>query len=314
LSKIACRSLKPLLLDSVCHQLLFGTLWADDVLPVRDEALAHHAALAGGADETVVVPVTTLERNETGSTNPCDGLATGSAPLGEQLPEAVSAVRLVITRGEPLPCQGLLAVRAGEALPVPGVVTVGHPSLGDYLATLDALGSKLFFIALGTVDIVLLGYEGLCADGVLAGAAHEALLVPLPGLVLHLLHSCFENISTPVTPGGELCIVARTAVDSVSLGAELLVHQAGPALVAQEAGLVPVLLLVRQILGVNPDNFTTFIAIVCKHIFITFYTVRMVVSQDIPVASQAIIAVMTEHCLFLMIVRPVLRLTKIFYS
>ena len=74
MSKIACRSLKPLLLDSVCHQLLLGTLWADDVLPVRDEALAHHAALAGGADETVVVPVTTLERNETGSTNPCHWL------------------------------------------------------------------------------------------------------------------------------------------------------------------------------------------------------------------------------------------------
>ena len=95
---------------------------------------------------------------------------------------------------------------------------------------------------------MLLGYEGLCTDGVLAGAAHEALLVPLPGLVLHLLHPGFENISAGVASRGELCVVARTAVDAVSLGAELLVHQAGPALVAQEAGLVPVLLLVRQIL------------------------------------------------------------------
>ena len=50
-----------LLLYSISHELLLGALWADDVLAVGDEALAHHAALAGGADEAVVVPVTTLE-------------------------------------------------------------------------------------------------------------------------------------------------------------------------------------------------------------------------------------------------------------
>jgi len=296
---MSCWSIKLLLLNSIGHQLLLRALRADDVLPICDEPLTHHAALAGGADEAVVVPVTTLERNETGSTNPCDRLAAGGAPLGEQLPEAVSAVRLVITRGEPLSCQGLLAVRAGEALPVPGVVTVGHPSLGDYLATLDTLGGKLLFIALRAVYVVLLGYEGLGTDGVLAGAAHEALLVPLPGLVFHLLHPCFKHVSTAVTSGGKLGIVAGPAVDPVSLRPELLVHQAGPALVAEEAGLVPMFLLVRQILGVNPDNFPTFITIVCKHIFITFYTVRVVISQDIPVTSQAVITVVAEHCLFL---------------
>ena len=52
---------RALLLHSVSHQLLLGALGADDVLPVRDEALAHHAALAAGADEAVVVPVTTLK-------------------------------------------------------------------------------------------------------------------------------------------------------------------------------------------------------------------------------------------------------------
>ena len=50
-----------LLLYSISHELLLGALGADDVLAVGDEALAHHAALAGGADEAVVVPVTTLE-------------------------------------------------------------------------------------------------------------------------------------------------------------------------------------------------------------------------------------------------------------
>jgi len=36
-----------LLLHSVRHQLLLGALRADDVLPVRDEPLPHHAGLAG---------------------------------------------------------------------------------------------------------------------------------------------------------------------------------------------------------------------------------------------------------------------------
>merc|ERR1719340_36247 len=51
---------RALLLHSVGHQLLLGALGADDVLPVRDEALPHHAGLAGRADEAVVVPVVGL--------------------------------------------------------------------------------------------------------------------------------------------------------------------------------------------------------------------------------------------------------------
>jgi len=94
-----------LLLHSVGHQLLLGTLGADDIFPVRDETLAHHAALAGGADEAVIVPMTTLERNETGSTNPSDRFAASRAAFGEEFTKAVGAVRFVVTRSEPLPCQ-----------------------------------------------------------------------------------------------------------------------------------------------------------------------------------------------------------------
>jgi len=96
---------KLLLLNSIGHELLLGALGADDVLPIRDEALTHHAALAGGADEAVVVPVATLERNETGSTNSSDGLAAGCATLGKEFAKAISTVGLVITRGEPLACE-----------------------------------------------------------------------------------------------------------------------------------------------------------------------------------------------------------------
>ena len=76
---------------------------------------------------------------------------------------------------------------------------------------------NLNLIALGTVDVVLLGDEGLGADRVLAGAADEALLVPLPRLILHLLHAGLEDVPAAVTPGGKLSIVARSAVNTISL-------------------------------------------------------------------------------------------------
>jgi len=66
---------RALLLHSVSHQLLLGALGADDVLPVRDEALPHHAGLAGRADEAVVVPVAALERDEPGASDSSDRFA-----------------------------------------------------------------------------------------------------------------------------------------------------------------------------------------------------------------------------------------------
>jgi hypothetical protein len=57
-----------------------------------------------------------------------------------------------------------------------------------------------------------------------------------------------EDIVASVASGGELSVVARPAVDAVGLGAELLVHQRRTTFVAQEAGLVPMLFFVRQIL------------------------------------------------------------------
>ena len=57
------------------------------------------------------------------------------------------------------------------------------------LVALDAFCCKLVFVALCTVDVVLLGDERFRADGILARAAHETLFVPLPGLVFHLFHA-----------------------------------------------------------------------------------------------------------------------------
>jgi len=284
-----------LLLNSVSHQLLLGTLRADDVLPVSNEPLADHATLAGRTDEAVIVPVATLKRNETGSADSSDRLTAGRAALAEQLTKAVGAVGLVVTRRESLPCQGLLAMGAGKALPMPRIVAVGNTPLGDHLATFDTFGRELLLVALGAVDVVLLGDEGLSSNWVLASAAHETLLVPLAGFVFHFLHTCFEHIATAITPRGELGVIARTAVDPVSFRAELFVNQAGPALVAEEAGLVPMLLLVGEILGVNSNNLVTFIAVIGKNIFIAFDAVRMIVSQDIPVPCKTVVTVMAKH-------------------
>lgn len=53
------------------HEFLLGALWADDVRIVGDETLADQGGLALGADETVVVPVAVLERDESGATDAC---------------------------------------------------------------------------------------------------------------------------------------------------------------------------------------------------------------------------------------------------
>jgi hypothetical protein len=45
-----------------------------------------------------------------------------------------------------------------------------------------------------------------------------------------------------------LGVIAVATVDLVGLGPELLVHQGDTALVAQEAGFMPVLVLVGQVL------------------------------------------------------------------
>ena len=93
-----------------------------------------------------------------------------------------------------------------------------------HLNTLDTLGCELVLVAGGAVDVVLLRDEALGPDGVCAHAAHEALLVPLPGLVLHLLHAGPEHLPARVTPGSELLVVAVTAINSVRNNCQDVLH------------------------------------------------------------------------------------------
>lgn len=57
-----------------------------------------------------------------------------------------------------------------------------------------------------------------------------------------------EDFPAPIATAGELLVIATAAVDAIGLGAELLVDQRLSTVRAEEAGFVPVLILVRQVL------------------------------------------------------------------
>jgi hypothetical protein len=57
-----------------------------------------------------------------------------------------------------------------------------------------------------------------------------------------------KDLATAIAAGGELGVIAVATVDLVGLGPELLVHQGHATLVTQEAGLVPMLVFVGQVL------------------------------------------------------------------
>ncbi len=86
---------------------------------------------------------------------------------------------------------------------------------------------------------------------------------------------------------------------------------------AQEASLVPVLLLVRQVLQsntnqwyeyvttaksktnlrVDTDELSALVAVVGEHIFVALDAVRVVVPQHVAVPGQGVVAVVAEHLL-----------------
>ena len=61
-----------------------------------------------------------------------------------------------------------------------------------------------------------------------------------------MINTFSDKISTAITVRAKLLFMARPAVEMTRLGPELLVHQAGLAGGAEEAGAVPVLTFVTQ--------------------------------------------------------------------
>lgn len=211
---------------------------------VRNEALADQRRLALSTDETIVVPMAVFERDETGAADASNGLGACGASFSEEFAEAFSAVRILVTRCKPLSSEGGVAVGASEALTMPWIFLVSHTSLSDDLIALNAASSELILVTPGAVDLLFTWDEALSPNGILADNAAEALLMPLPCLVLHLLGASAEDFATSIATGCELGVVAVAAVDFVELGAELLVYQRHAALGAEEASLMPMLILV----------------------------------------------------------------------
>lgn len=106
------------------------------------------------------MPVAVLKGDVFATTKACDGLCAGAALLGIEVPKALDAVWVVILGGELLPSQGGLAARADKALLVPGLIPVGHSSLGEGLFASSAARSKLALITGDTVIILLVWDEG----------------------------------------------------------------------------------------------------------------------------------------------------------
>lgn len=79
------------------------------------------------------MPVAVFERDESCASDASDGLAAGCAAFSEQVAEALSTAGFLVTGREALPSEVLVAMCAGEALAMPGLVLVG------YSATLDCL-------------------------------------------------------------------------------------------------------------------------------------------------------------------------------
>lgn len=173
---------------------------------------------------------------------------------------------------------------------MPWLVAVRHSTASDDLVTLDAPCGKLVLVAAGAVDVVVPRNEAAGANRVAAHAAAEALLVPLVALVLHLLGAGAEDLAAAIAAGGECGVVAGGAVDLLGLGAERLVHQRHSALAAQEARLVPVLLLVGEVLGVDANGLGALLAGVSEHLLVAADAVRVLVTQHVPLAGERVVA------------------------
>jgi len=190
---------------------------------------------------------------------------------------------------------------------VPGLVLVRHAARRDDLVALNAAGGELLLVAGGAVDLLLARDKALGADGRPAHHAAEALLVPLARLVLHLLIACTEDLAAAVTAGGELSVVAGPAVNLLHLAAELFVHQGQGAFATEETLLVPVLVFVRQVLGVDADECVAVVAGVSKHALVALGAVGMVVFEHISLAGQRLVALPATEVLGMPLLRHRLR-------
>jgi len=272
------------------HQLLLCTVRTQNVALVSNESLANKRASAHGTDEAIVVPVSILERDEPSAADTSDGFGTCCTSLCKEFSKAISTVWLLIPGGESLSGQAGVTVGATEALPMPGLVAICYTTGLDNLVTLDAPGGKLLLIALCAIDVIVPRNERSRSNGILAHNATETFLMPLMALVLHFLSTSSEDLSASITSRGKSCVITASTIDLLSLRSKWFVYKRHATFCTEETLFMPVLFLIRKILGVDADALRALVAGVGEDLLIATHTIRMLIAKDIPLTSERIVA------------------------
>jgi len=275
----------------------FSAVRAQDVVPVGEKSLSDKSNRAFLAVKMLVVPMAVFKGNVLGASQSGYGFGALEALLGKEVSEAIGAIRLFLFGGESLSCQRLLAVGTSEAVAVIRLILVSHAAGRDHLLAFGALGRKELLVTSDAVIVFVLGNEALSPQSFLAVVASEAVLVPLLPLVFHLLGARFEDLTAAIASGGELVGVAISAVNLVFFAAKGLVDEAVAADAADETPLVPVLLFVREILGVCSDDFSAFFAIIGEKLFVASDAVGVFFPEDVGLAGQRFVAIPTAEML-----------------
>lgn len=234
--------------------------------------------------------MTILKRNKFSTTNTSDRFRASAASLGEELSKAVATVWLLFFRCEFLPCELLGAVCAGEALTMPWCVLVADATFVDHIRTLSAALGVLGLETWHADDSLVTWDETFVPDWLAAFSASKAVVMPLLAFVFKFLHASSERLSTLITPGSEVVVVAVAAVNLLVLGGKRLVHQRRLAPTALETELMPVSLFVRQILEVRPNRFATFVTVVREMLLVARNTVRMLFFYNVTTGYQLFVA------------------------
>ena len=148
-------------------------------------------------------------------------------------------------------------------------------------------------IAWHTINFAILGYEAFGADCRVTRKTEKTILVKLLTLVLHLFHAWLEYLRAFVTARRKRLIVTFATVQRVVLGTEWLVDERQLAHMTKKALFMPMLVLVREVLGVGADFFLALFTIVSKKLLVTFNAMRMFVFEYVTRARQRCVTVPT---------------------
>jgi len=171
------------------------------------------------------VPVALLKRNKLSASQTGDWLGASAAFLSEELPEALGAVRFLLTRGELLTSQDFITVVTSKAIPMPGGSLVRNSSFVNYAVALHTALSILLLVAGHAHDFHVTWDKALVSDWLLANLTTKALLMPLLSLVLIFLHSSTEDIAAAVASCGKVVVMAVGTVKFLVLRGEGLIYQ-----------------------------------------------------------------------------------------